>query len=88
MAPELDPADGSPHLAGADKAVAVETAVVDASWPYRLGTYSLAQWGLFGIPSTSLWTGAAIIVRSSLTKNCTVTRPRASSRPTPFSLAG
>ena len=42
----------------------------------------------FGTPSTSHWTGAAIIVRSPRTKTCIVTRSRTSTRPMPFSLAG
>src|SRR5262245_32147870 len=44
--------------------------------------------GPFGIPSTSRWTDAAIIVQCSRTKSCTVARPRTSSAPMPFSLAG
>src|SRR5262249_26349744 len=41
----------------------------------------------FDIPSTSHWTGAAIIVPCSRTKTCIVTRSRTSSRPMPSSLA-
>ena len=42
----------------------------------------------FGIPSTSHWTGAAIIVQFPRTKSCIVTRSRTSTRPMPSSLAG
>ena len=42
----------------------------------------------FGIPSTSHWTGAAIIGQGRRTKSCIVTGPRASRRPMPCSLAG
>src|SRR5260370_40110156 len=42
----------------------------------------------FGIPSTSHWTGAAIIVQYPRTKTCIVTRSRTSTRPMPSSLAG
>jgi hypothetical protein len=48
----------------------------------------LAQCDLFGIRSTSHWTGAAIIVQFPRTKTCIVTRSRTSTRPMPFSLAG
>ena len=41
-----------------------------------------------GIPSTSPWTGAAIIGPWPRTKSCIVTRPRPSRRPMPSSLAG
>jgi hypothetical protein len=40
----------------------------------------------FGIPSTSHWTGAAIIEQFPRTKSCIVTGPRASPRPMPSSL--
>ena len=49
---------------------------------------TLAQCDPLGIPSTSRWMGAAIIVRWSQTKTCIVTRSRTSSRPMPSSLAG
>jgi hypothetical protein len=49
---------------------------------------TLAQCDPFGIPSTSHWTGAAIIVPGSLTKSCIVTRLRISTRPMPSCLAG
>ena len=49
---------------------------------------TLAKCDPFGTPSTSHWTGAAIIVRSPWTKTCIVTRSRTSTRPMPFSLAG
>jgi hypothetical protein len=49
---------------------------------------TLTQCDPFGIPSTSLWTGAAIIVQSLRTKSCIVTRPRTSPRPMLCSLAG
>jgi hypothetical protein len=49
---------------------------------------TLTQCGPFGIPSTSHWTGAAIIVWGSQTKTCIVTRPRASRRLMPSSSAG
>ena len=48
----------------------------------------LTQCDPFGIQSTSHWTGAAIIVQFSRTKNCIVTRPRTSPGPMPSSLAG
>ena len=49
----------------------------------------LAPWDPFGIPSTSHWTGAAIIVPAWWTKTCIVTRSRTSRRPMPSSfLAG
>src|SRR6202035_3545705 len=51
-------------------------------------TGTLAKCDPSGTPSTSHWTGAAIIVQSPRTKTCIVTRPRASTRPMPFSLAG
>jgi hypothetical protein len=54
--------------------------------PVEGGT--LAKWDPFGTPSTSHWTGAAIIVKGSRTKTCIVTRSRTSTRPMPFSLAG
>ena len=41
----------------------------------------------FGIPSTSHWTGAAIIVQCPRTKSCFVTWSRTSTRPMPSSLA-
>ena len=41
-----------------------------------------------GIPSTSQWTGAVIIVQYPRTKTCIVTRPRTSPGPMPSSLAG
>jgi predicted nuclease of predicted toxin-antitoxin system len=41
----------------------------------------------FGIPSTSHWTGAAIIGKESRTKTCIVTRWKTSSTPMPSSLA-
>ena len=47
-----------------------------------------AQCVLLGIPSTSRWTGAAIIVQLSRTQTCIVTRPRTSPGPMPSSLAG
>jgi hypothetical protein len=49
---------------------------------------TLAKCDPFGTPSTSHWTGAAIIVQSPRTKTCIVTRSRTSTRPMPFSLAG
>jgi hypothetical protein len=49
---------------------------------------TLAKCDPFGIPSTSHWTGAAIIVQSPRTKTCIVTLSRTSTRPMPFSLAG
>ena len=42
----------------------------------------------FGIPSTSRWTGAAIIVQSHRTKICIVTRSRTANKLMPTSLAG
>src|SRR5205814_6979171 len=42
----------------------------------------------FGIPSTSRWSGAAIIVQSPRTKVCIVMRWRTSTRPMLSSLAG
>jgi hypothetical protein len=56
------------------------------SRPRLAGT--LTQCDPFGIPSTSHWTGAAIIVHFRRTKTCIVTRPRTSPRPMPSSLAG
>ena len=49
---------------------------------------TLAPCDPFGIPSTSHWTGAAIIVKCWRTKTCIVTRSRTSRRPMPSSLAG
>src|SRR5688500_11036531 len=49
---------------------------------------TLTQCDPFGIPSTSHWTGAAIIVQCPRTKTCIVTRPRTSRRPMRSSLAG
>ena len=49
---------------------------------------TLPKCDLFGIPSTSHWTGAAIIVHFRRTKTCIVTQPRTSRRPMPSSLAG
>ena len=49
---------------------------------------TIAKCDPFGTPSTSHWTGAAIIVQSPRTKTCIVTRSRTSTRPMPFSLAG
>jgi hypothetical protein len=54
---------------------------------YPIG-FTLAKWDPFGTPSTSHWTGAAIIAPSPRTKTCIVTRSRTSTRPMPFSLAG
>ena len=54
--------------------------------PGVVGT--LAKCDPFGTPSTSHWTGAAIIGRFPRTKTCIVMRPRTSTRPMPFSLAG
>ncbi len=59
----------------------------DTSPVYPIGG-TLAKCDPFGTPSTSHWTGAAIIVQSPRTKTCTVTRSRTSTRPMPFSLAG
>jgi len=42
----------------------------------------------FATPSTSHWTGAAIIVQFPRTKTCIVTRSRTSTGPMLFSLAG
>jgi hypothetical protein len=47
-----------------------------------------AQCDPFGTPSTSPWTGAAIIVRCPRTRTCTVTRSRTSIGLMPSSLAG
>jgi hypothetical protein len=49
---------------------------------------TLTQCDRFGIPSTSHWTGAAIIVQSPRTKTCIVTRLRTSTKQMPSSLAG
>jgi len=49
---------------------------------------TLAECDPFGTPSTSRWTGAAIIVQSLRAKTCMVMRSRTSTRPMPFSLAG
>src|SRR5688572_4194018 len=49
---------------------------------------TLASCDPFAIPSTSRWTGAAIIVRFPRTKSCIVTRSRTSTEPMPSSLAG
>jgi hypothetical protein len=49
---------------------------------------TLAKCDPFGIPSTSHWTGAAIIVQCSRTTTCIVTQSRTSTRPMPSSLAG
>ena len=59
----------------------------DTSPVYPIGG-TLAKCDPFGTPSTSHWTGAAIIVQSPRTKTCIVTRSRTSTRPMPFSLAG
>ena len=53
---------------------------------YHIGG-TLAQCDPFGIPSTSHWTGAAIIVQSSRTKMCFATGPRTSIGPMRSSLA-
>src|SRR3982074_972718 len=45
---------------------------------------TLAKCEPFGTPSTSHWTGAAIIVQSPRTKTCIVTRSRTSTRPMLF----
>jgi hypothetical protein len=45
----------------------------------------LTRCDLFGIPSTSLWTGAAIIVRFPRPKSCIVTRSRTLTKPMPSS---
>ncbi len=49
---------------------------------------TLARCDPFGIPSTSPWTGAAIIVKASWTKTCIVTPSRISAGPMPSSSAG
>lgn len=50
---------------------------------YDAGTLAICD--PFATPSTSPWTGAAIIVESLRTMTCIVTRPRASTRPcSPF----
>jgi hypothetical protein len=54
----------------------------------RFAAGTLARCVPSGTPSTSPWTGAAIIVQSLLTKSCIVTRPRSSNRQTPFSSEG
>src|SRR5712691_4455898 len=59
----------------------------DTSPVYPIGG-TLAKCDPFGTPSTSHWTGAAIIVQSPRTKTCIVTRSRTSTRPMLFSLAG
>ena len=60
-------------------------ALMQTSFPVG-GT--LASCDRFGIPSTSHWTGAAIIVRYRRTKSCIVTRSRTSTGPMLSSLAG
>ena len=47
---------------------------------------TLTQCDPFGIPSTSHWTAAAIIVQRSRTKTCIVTRSRTSPGPMPSSM--
>jgi len=59
-----------------------------AHLPSRPIGATLAKCDPFGTPSTSHWTGAAIIVQSPRTKTCIVTRSRTSTRPMPFSSAG
>src|SRR5579863_9087107 len=54
---------------------------------YSVGD-TLTQCDPCGITSTSHWTGAAIIVQCSPTKNCIATRPRTSPKPMPSSLGG
>jgi hypothetical protein len=54
----------------------------------RFAAGTLAKCDPFGTPSTSHWTGAAIIEQSLRTKTCIVTGSRTSNRPMPFSLAG
>src|SRR5881397_4454893 len=49
---------------------------------------TLAKCAPFGTPSTSHWTGAAIIVKGSRTKTYIVTRRKTSSRPMLSCLAG
>ena len=61
--------------------------VIRSRLVYPIGG-TLAKCDPFGTPSTSHWTGAAIIVQSPRTKTCIVTRSRTSTRPMPFSLAG
>jgi Transposase, Mutator family len=54
----------------------------------HVASFRSTQCDPFGIPSTSPWTGAAIIVQSPRTKTCIVTRLRTSTRPMRCSLAG
>ena len=49
---------------------------------------TLAEFDPSGTPSTSRWTGAAIIVPSPRTTSYIVARPRTSTGPMPFSSAG
>ena len=49
---------------------------------------TLAKCDPFDIPSTSHWTGVAIIVKGSRTTTCIVTQSRTSTRLMPSSLAG
>jgi hypothetical protein len=50
--------------------------------------HTLAKCDRFGTPSTSHWTGAAIIVQSCRMRTCIVTTPKTSTRPMRFSLVG
>jgi hypothetical protein len=54
----------------------------------RLKRWEVHAMRPFGMPSTSRWTGAAIIVQFCRTKTCIVTGPSASRRPMASSLAG
>ncbi len=56
-------------------------------WVYPIGG-TLAKCDPFGTPSTSHWTGVAIIAKCSRTKTYIVTRRRTSTRPMLSSLAG
>src|SRR6266700_3859420 len=70
------------HLQSPSRSQQITIYVSYTSPVYPIGG-TLAKCDPFGTPSTSHWTGAAIIVQSPRTKTCIVTRSRTSTRPMP-----
>jgi hypothetical protein len=75
------------EVAGHDRPLPGNAMSILANLFHPVGV-TLTQCDPFGIPSTSHWTVAAIIVQCSRTKKCIVTRLRTSPGPMPSSLAG
>ena len=79
----------APHCRRPGAARPVRVAAAGTVFPRSYGEHEMTvQCDPFGIPSTSHWTGAAIIVQFSRTKIYIVTRWKTSTRPMLSSLGG